>query len=152
MDDSLKNSLQNKVVDNYDKFITIEVNGISFDAMPIKRDIPEIEYVKLDPDKNHMEIRFVSKNFESKRISQNDYITYLLDNEENVIGFLIKNLKTLLLNSNSKNLKSRLNRNIKDRLKIKSTMKEAVQNNLERRNLRSIKEFLLEEADDLELI
>lgn len=151
MENTLKESLQQKLKSNFDIFLNIKINGVSFEIMPIQKDIPVIDSVAYIPDKDSLEIRFVTKSNLNNRSRQNDYLTYLLDDDENIIGFEIDNLKRLLKNLTADKLKSRLHKNIRERLKKEATLKEAIRNNIEKRNLQSLKDFLLSEAEEFEI-
>lgn len=150
MPNTAKESLQEIFEKNYNIFLQIEINGHQFEIMPIQKDIPIIERVFYDEESDQLNIDFHSKfsNFQIKEI--NRYISYILSENEEITGFIIHYVKELVKDSSGKKLKNKLERN---HLKNKSqSIKEVIKENINKRNLQSIKDFLLSETNQLEYI
>jgi len=151
MKNTLKESLQEKLEDNFNIFLNIEINGVVFEIMPIQKDIPIIDYVIYSPEGDLLEVKFASKKSFMDNKRQNEFLSYLIDKENNVVGFKVNNVKKLLKNLTAEKLKSKLYQNIKERLKDETDIKEAIKNNIEKRNLQSLRDFFLSEAKEFEL-
>ena len=151
MENTLKKSLQEKLKNNFNIFLNIKINGVSFEIMPIQKDIPIIDSVIYIPEEDLLKVKFVSnKSFQYKK-RQNEFLSYLIDKEDNIIGFEINNVEKLLKNLTAKKIKSKLYQNIQEGFRKETGLKEAIKNNIEKRNLLSLRDFLLSEAKEFEL-
>lgn len=141
MDTTFKDSLQSKFLKNYNLFLKIEINGTNFEIMPSQKDIPIIDSVVYNKVIDVLEILLKNEKGAIQNVRINDNLTIILNEEHQIVGFNIFNFKELVKNDSSKKISEKLEatRESLEPLNLKESIKE----NYIKRNLHSIKEFIL---------
>jgi uncharacterized protein YuzE len=147
MNTTIKDSLQNIFRKNYNLFLKIEINGVDFEVMPIQKDIPIIDNVNYFKELDMLEIEFKNVNRSKHDVEMNENLTVVMNNENEIIGFQIFKIKELVKSSNAKKINEKLE--IKKHNEEALNLRESIKENYTKRNLHSIREFIMGDATQL---
>ncbi len=147
MDTTIKDSLQNIFKKNYNLFLKIEINGANFEIMPIQKDIPVIDSVTYKKEMDVLEILLKSEKNTKQNIEINDNLTISLNEDNQIVGFYIFKFKELVKDANSKKISEKLEVK-RDNLESLN-LKESIKENYIKRNIHSIREFILGDGTQL---
>lgn len=147
MDASIKDSLQNIFKKNFSLFLKIEINGANFEIMPTQKDIPVVDSVTYIKELDALEILFRSEKATNKSVVINDNLTINLNEDNQIVGFHIFKFKDLVKDANSKKINEKLE--VKEHNLESLNLKESIKENFIKRNLHSIREFIMGDGTQL---
>jgi uncharacterized protein YuzE len=147
MDASIKDSLQNIFKKNFSLFLKIEINGANFEIMPTQKDIPVVDSVTYIKEMDALEILIKSEKAKNKSVVINDNLTINLNEDNQIVGFHIFKFKDLVKDANSKKISDKLE--VKEHNLESLNLKESIKENFIKRNLHSIREFIMGDGTQL---
>lgn len=147
MDASIKDSLQNIFKKNFSLFLKIEINGANFEIMPTQKDIPVVDSVTYIKEMDALEILIKSEKAKNKSVVINDNLTINLNEDNQIVGFHIFKFKDLVKDANSKKIIEKLE--VKEHNLESLNLKESIKENFIKRNLHSIREFIMGDGTQL---
>lgn len=147
MDASIKDSLQNIFKKNFSLFLKIEINGANFEIMPTQKDIPVVDSVTYIKEMDALEIIIKSEKATNKSVVINDNLTINLNEDNQIVGFHIFKFKDLVKDANSKKISEKLE--VKEHNLESLNLKESIKENFIKRNLHSIREFIMGDGTQL---
>lgn len=119
----------------------------NFEIMPTQKDIPIVDSVTYIKEMDALEILIKSEKAKNKSLVINDNLTINLNEDNQIVGFHIFKFKDLVKDANSKK--------ISDKLEVKEcnleslNLKESIKENFIKRNLHSIREFIMGDGTQL---